>query len=79
MKLLNMDQKIIVPINDERIGATYELQTTIEEFFKKFLDEFTPEIIDAIPVEWLEKHLENEHGYEYSVKGILSVWKEEEK
>jgi len=68
MKLLNMDQKIIVPINDERIGATYELQTTIEEFFKKFLDEFTPEIIDAIPVEWLEKH---------SKQSVIDEWRKE--
>jgi len=67
MKLIDMEQKIFVPIVDDRIGTSYEVETTIEEFFKKFLEEFNPVIIDAIPVDWLEKH---------SKQSVIDEWRE---
>lgn len=54
MRLIDLDQTIFVPIVDESHGgATYEMQMTIAEFFDKFLDGFKPEVVDAVPVEWL--------------------------
>lgn len=67
MKLIDMEQKIFVPIVDDRIGTSYEVETTIEEFFKKFLEEFNPKVIDAIPVDWLEKH---------SKQSVIDEWRE---
>lgn len=56
MRLIDLDQTIFVPIVDEtRGGVEYEMQMTVGEFFEKFLDGFQPEIVDAVPVEWLEK------------------------
>lgn len=37
-RLTNLDQTIVVPINDERLGTSYEMQVTLEEFFEKFFD-----------------------------------------
>ena len=58
MRLMNLDAKIIVPITDDtKGGMMYETQMTVAEFFAKFLPDFLPEIVDAIPVEWLsERH-----------------------
>ena len=53
--LIDLNQTIFVPITDEtKGGLVREEQTTIGEFFNKFLDEFEPEVVDAIPVKWLE-------------------------
>ena len=55
-RLIDLDQQIIVPICDEtKDGMTYETQMSIAQMFDKFLDGFQPEIIDAVPVEWLRK------------------------
>lgn len=54
MRLIDLDQTIFVPIVDESHGgATYEMQMTVGEMFEKFLDGFKPEVVDAIPVEWM--------------------------
>ena len=53
-RLIDIDQPIFVPIVDEsKGGLKYEQQMTIEEFFQKFFDGNVPEIVDAIPVEWM--------------------------
>lgn len=54
-KLVSLDQVMVVPINDELEGTSYEMQMTLEEFFNKFFDGFMPEVIDSVPVKWLEK------------------------
>jgi hypothetical protein len=48
MKLIDADQKIFVPIEDEQIGASYEMEMTIMEFFGKFFDGFQPTVIEKI-------------------------------
>ena len=88
MKLIDLDQQIFVPITDEtKGGATYEIQTTVGEFFKGCCDEFTPEVVDAIPVAWLnQKYAENEPGedkdYDYflwdAIPYILTEWQKEQ-
>lgn len=55
MRLIDLDQTIFVPIVDEsRGGVEYEMEMTIGEMLDKFLDGFKPEIVDAVPVEWLQ-------------------------
>ena len=39
MKVVNVDQKIIVPISDETKGLTYEMQMTLGELLKETLEE----------------------------------------
>lgn len=57
-RLIDLDQTIFIPIVDEsKGGVKYELQMTVGEMFDKFLDGFTPEVVDAIPVEWLETQI----------------------
>lgn len=53
-RFINLDQTIVVPINDEAEGTSYEMQMTLEEFFNKFFDGFMPDIVDAVPMEWLK-------------------------
>ena len=48
MRLIDADQKIFVPIEDEQIGASYEMEMTIMEFFDKFFDGFQPTVIEKI-------------------------------
>lgn len=56
MRLIDLDQTIFVPIVDEtHDNASYEMQMTVGEFFDKFCEGFKPEVIDAVPVEWLEQ------------------------
>ena len=56
MKLIDLDQYVIVPVVDEtRGGIQYEMQMSIGELLKKTLEDFEPEIIEAVPVAWLEK------------------------
>lgn len=60
MRLIDLDQTIFVPIVGESNGGVeYEVEMTIGEMFDKFLDGFKPEIVDAVPVEWLENKREN--------------------
>lgn len=58
MRLMNLDAKIIVPITDDtKGGMVYEAQMTAAEFFAKFLPDSLPEIVEAIPIKWLnERH-----------------------
>lgn len=50
MRLIDLDQKIIVPIRDDMAETVYEVQMTVGEFFDKFLEGNKPEIVDAVPV-----------------------------
>ena len=55
MKLIDLDQRVIVTVVDEtRGGMRYEMQMSIGELLKKALEDFEPEIIDAVPVAWLK-------------------------
>ena len=54
MKVVNVDQKIIVPISDETKGLTYEMQMTLGELLKETLEEQV-ETIEASPVAWLRE------------------------
>ena len=57
-RLIDLNQTVFVPVVDEsKGGVEYEIQMMLAEFFKKCLPDFEPEIVDAIPVEWLRKEM----------------------
>ena len=80
MRLIDHDQTIFVPVVDEsKGGVSYEMQMTVGEMFEKFLDGFKPEVVDAIPVEWLrQKAEENSHYAEpyFAFAYVLHEWKQ---
>ena len=54
-RLIDLDQTVIFTITDETQGGIqYEMQMTVAEVFDKFFNGFQPEVVDAIPVEWLK-------------------------
>lgn len=79
MRLTDLDQTIFIPLMDEAEGTTYEVQMTLGEFLYKFLDEFQPEVVDAIPVEWIRSLMLD--GWPDDSKAawrVLKAWKEEQ-
>lgn len=55
-RLTDIDQKVFVTICDEtRGGMLYEIQLSIGELLEKSLSDFTPQVVDAIPVVWLRE------------------------
>ncbi len=82
MRLIDLDQTVFVPIVDEsKGGVSYEMQMTIAEFFDKFLDGFKPEVVDAIPIDWL-REWQDEVGtlneWWPIIERIITVWHEEQ-
>lgn len=82
MRLIDLDQTIFVPIVDEsKGGVKYEMEMTIGEMFDRFLDGFQPEIVDAVPVEWLrniEVVAEMAIDDRMFVEWLLSEWHKEQ-
>ena len=80
MRLIDLDQTIFVPIVDEsKGGIEYEMEMTIGEMFDRFLDGFQPEMVDAVPVEWI-KALTN-HSDMFTrgaAKWVMGCWKKEQ-
>jgi hypothetical protein len=61
MKLVDLDQTIFVPVVDEAHGGvTVEMKMTVGEFFARCCKGFEPEVVEAIPVEWLQTQLTDE-------------------
>jgi hypothetical protein len=55
MKLVDLDGVMFVPVVDETHGgAVVEMKMTVGEFFAKCCQGFEPEVVEAIPVEWLD-------------------------
>ena len=80
MRLIDLDQTVFVPIVDEsKGGVSYEMQMSLAEFFDKFLDGFKPEVVDAIPVEWINAlMLDGEPEESKSAWRVLKAWKREQ-
>ena len=79
MRLIDLDQKIIVPIEDEMAETSYEVQMTVEELFDKFLDGFKPEIVDAVPIGWLRDKAEENSRYAepyFAFAYVLHEWQQ---
>jgi hypothetical protein len=55
------------------------MEMTIGEMFNRFLDGFQPEIVDAVPVEWLRQMAEeNSHYAEpyFAFAYVLHEWQQ---
>lgn len=80
MKLVNLEQKVFIPIVDEnKGGATYEVQMSIAEVFKKFFEGNTPQIVDAVPVAWLLQKMQLPVGTDANPFGyVLAEWQGEQ-
>ena len=51
MKLIDLDQRVIVPVVDGSRGEMrYEIQISIGELLKRTLEDFEPVVVDAVPV-----------------------------
>lgn len=78
-KLVSLNQIIVVPINDETMGTSYEMQMPLEEFFEKFFDGFIPDIVEAVPVTWLKDlEMDNDGKLGKAAGRVLKAWKKEE-
>lgn len=77
-RLIDLDQTIVVPIDDETVGTSYEMQMPLEEFFKKFFDGFMPDIVEAVPVQWLKEQEKTEGKLGKAAGKVLKAWKEKE-
>ena len=74
MKLVDLDGVIFIPVVDETHGGvTVEMKMTVGEFFEKCCQGFEPEVVDAIPVEWLQTQLTDEAYDE-----LIRRWKKEQ-
>jgi hypothetical protein len=85
MRLTDLDQTVIFTITDETQGGMqYEMQMTVAEVFDKFFDGVQPEIIDAIPVEWLRKKrvthptTDAEILHNSVIRAVLVMWEREQ-
>lgn len=84
VRLVDLDQQIFVPIVDESEGTSYEMQMTIGEMFDRFMDGFKPNVVDAIPIEWLRmKQVDLKHYYDHrsdaTVDYLIWLWDKEAK
>ena len=81
MKLVNLEQRVIVPITDQtKGGIQYEVEISIEELLKDSLEDFEPVLVDAIPVEWLVKFSADDIADDQreTIEWMLKVWKREQ-
>ena len=81
MKLVNLDQTIFIPVVDETHGGvTVEMKMTVGEFFRKFCEGLEPEVVDAIPVEWMGKFCADDISEDQreTIEWMLKVWKREQ-
>lgn len=84
MKLVNLEQQIFIPVVDETHGGvTVEMQMTVGAFFAKCCQGFEPEVVEAIPVEWLrgKMNIADDAGDLDSVdlfSWILQTWQKEQ-
>ena len=83
MRLIDLDAKIIITVTDEtRGGMMYEEQMTLAEFFSKCVPYYQPEIVDAIPVEWILNKVGDEETYtlkyRHAWSQLVSLWAKEQ-
>lgn len=78
MRLVDLDQRIYVPVVDEtRGGMTYEMEMSVGEFFDKCCPGFRPDVVEAIPVEWIRKY-EKEPLLQQGIAGMMHLWRREQ-
>lgn len=79
MRLIDLDQQIFVPIVDDVQGTSYEVQMTIAELFDRFLEGFQPQVVEAVPVEWIrDMMLEREEEESRAAWIVKREWQKEQ-
>lgn len=78
-KLVSLNSIVVVPVDDELADTSYEMQMTLEAFFNKFFGGFMPDIVDAVPVEWLKKTEQEDEGKLGKAAGrVRKAWEKAE-
>ena len=80
MKLVDIDQTIFIHVVDEsKGGVTYEMQMTVREFFIRCCKGFEPQIVEAIPVNWISAYMNKCYGRVRAeiIREMLDVWMEQ--
>ena len=81
MKLIDLDQRVIVPVVDEtHDGVTVEMEMSIGELLGKALEDFEPKIIEAVPVAWFDAQIAKapDSLWASHVRGVRKVWQKEQ-
>lgn len=83
MKLIDLNQQIFVPVVDETHGgAVVEMKMTVGEFFEKCCQGFEPEVVEAIPVEWILNKVGDEENYTLKYRHawgqLVGLWANEQ-
>ncbi len=86
MKLIDLDQRVIVPVVDEsRGGMRYEMEMSIGELLGKALEDLEPAVVDAVPVGWLKQSRdklrtmgEYQQGCADAIEFVLRLWRKEQ-
>jgi hypothetical protein len=83
MKLVDLDQTIFIPVVDETHGGvTVEMQMTVGEFFARCCQGFEPEVVEAIPVEWILNKVGDEKTYTLNFRHawgqLVGLWANEQ-
>ena len=78
MRVVDLDGVMFVPVVDEtHVGAVVEMKMTVGEFFERCCGGFAPEVVEAIPVEWIRKH-EKELLLQQGIAGLMYLWRREQ-
>ena len=81
MKLVDLEQTIFIPVVDETNGGvTVEMKMTVGEFFRKCCAGFEPQIIEAIPINWISAYMNKSYGRVRAeiIREMLDAWMEQE-
>ena len=81
MKAVDINQTIFVPVVDENHGGvTVEMKMTVGEFFTRCCKGFEPQIVDAIPVNWINAYMNKAYGRVRAeiIREMLDAWMEQE-
>ena len=80
MKLVDLEQTIFIPVVDEiHGGVTVEMKMTVGEFFTRCCKGFEPQIVEAIPVNWISAYMNKAYGRVRAeiIREMLDAWMEQ--
>jgi hypothetical protein len=67
-------------VDESKGGVEYEMQMTVGEFFAKCCQGFEPEVVEAIPLEWLQKkrkYASEGDSLDVGIAEVLDMWEKE--
>lgn len=81
MRVVDIDGVMFVPVVDETHGGvTVEMKMTVGEFFSRCCQGFEPQIVEAIPVNWISAYMNQAYGRVRAeiIREMLDAWMEQE-